>query len=1086
MAAARKSSARATGSQTRSGTAGKSSTAKRKSSGAAGTASRRNTSGRKASSNGKNSAGRKSTAGGRKTSGTKNTARQHKRTADEINTYRDQLAFETGITILVLSIISIFLYLCFLGVCGKIGIVLTGIHFGLFGWISWLTPAMAVIGYVFAVVNAGDRRVPRKIISAGVLVVLLGALTELIFQQEILTEYFTSNHVLHHEYFKCLYMSLEDVAKHGKSSGGIIGRGIGTALSSVIGKGGAAVVLLGLILLCAYIFHGLEMMASLRKKNAYKEQMEEEYDRFVQEETDYREPSYRVIPKSRRADQAASNRAGMPLQAVDLQAAGRRLDEIEAREKQDRIAAKEQKEKLKKIEKEKKKEQAAAAKAWEAAKPENQKETPELSIPAGMQEIVGEENVAPRGDAEQKRPEPQKMTAEVEKRSAVSASEPLENEPVPEKKPEMDIPIYREEMNHKFRNGADSVQDEQAASGKSSVGEGSAGAGLSGTTPAVTGKATALDTETAGLAQAAAGADAAFAGEPVSTASAVSSNVPGSVPRKKSAPKKQSFHGRIGGDDYVSKSDTFNALNDSKVDQEKIPYQFPPIDLLSLPTKQESSGASDKDLRETAMRLKDTLQSFNVEVEMGAVTCGPTVTRYEVLPAQGVRVNKITNLADDLKLSLAAPSIRIEAPIPGKSAVGIEVPNEKPSSVHFRELLEGEAFEKAKSPVAFAVGKDIGGKVIVTDIAKMPHLLIAGATGSGKSVCINTLIMSILYKSDPNEVKLIMIDPKVVELSCYNGIPHLYCPVVTDPKEAAASLNWAVREMMDRYNKFKELGVRNIAGYNEKIKSVENAEAAGYTHMPLLVIIVDEFADLMMVASKEVEDAVCRLAQLARAAGIHLILATQRPSVNVITGVIKANIPSRIAFSVSSAIDSRTILDKGGAEKLLGKGDMLFFPSGYSEPVRLQGAFVSDKEVSDVVAFLCNNNETPVYNDKVTEIVDIPAGADSASEEKKSDVDEYFEDAGRFVIDSGRAAAGQLQRKFSIGFNRAGRIIDQLNKAGVVGPAVGTKPRQVLMTMEQFEAYLGHGDSTGDAAASEDEFALAQEFADQEEAYHAE
>ncbi|MBC8561717.1 DNA translocase FtsK [Lachnospiraceae bacterium NSJ-37] len=846
-------------------------------------------------------------------------------------------------------------------------------------------------------------------------------------------------------------MSLEDVAKHGKGSGGIIGRGIGTALSSVIGKGGAAVVLLGLILLCAYIFHGLEMMASLRKKNAYKEQMEEEYDRFVQEENDYREPSYRVIPKSRRADQAAASRAGVTLQAVDLQAAGRRLDEIETREKQERIAAKEQKEKLKKLEKEKKKEQAAAAKAWEAAKPENQKETPELSIPAGMQEIIGAENDDSEFDVMQERPEPQKAMVDVEKKTAVSVSEPSAKEPVSEKKSEMDIPIYREEMNHKFRS-------------------------VAGTAP---------DAEAAGQKPAAAGAGAVLAGEPVSTASEVSSNVPGSVPRKKSAPKKQSSHGRIGGDDYVSNSDTFNALNDSKVENETIPYQFPPIDLLSLPTKQESSGASDKDLRETAMRLKDTLQSFNVEVEMGAVTCGPTVTRYEVLPAQGVRVNKITNLADDLKLSLAAPSIRIEAPIPGKSAVGIEVPNEKPSSVHFRELLEGEAFEKAKSPVAFAVGKDIGGKVIVTDIAKMPHLLIAGATGSGKSVCINTLIMSILYKSDPNEVKLIMIDPKVVELSCYNGIPHLYCPVVTDPKEAAASLNWAVREMMDRYNKFKELGVRNIAGYNEKIKSVENAEAAGYTHMPLLVIIVDEFADLMMVASKEVEDAVCRLAQLARAAGIHLILATQRPSVNVITGVIKANIPSRIAFSVSSAIDSRTILDKGGAEKLLGKGDMLFFPSGYSEPVRLQGAFVSDKEVSDVVAFLCNNNETPVYNDKVTEIVDIPAGADSTSEDKKSDVDEYFEDAGRFVIDSGRAAAGQLQRKFSIGFNRAGRIIDQLNKAGVVGPAVGTKPRQVLMTMEQFEVYLGHGDSTGEAA-SEDEFALAQEFADQEEAGNAE
>lgn len=464
------------------------------------------------------------------------------------------------------------------------------------------------------------------------------------------------------------------------------------------------------------------------------------------------------------------------------------------------------------------------------------------------------------------------------------------------------------------------------------------------------------------------------------------------------------------------------------------------------------------ELRGIARNLQETLQSFHVEVEMGAVTCGPTVTRFEVLPAQGVRVNKITNLADDLKLSLAAPSIRIEAPIPGKSAVGIEVPNSSPSAVHFRELLEGKEFDRAKSPVTFAVGKDIAGKVIVTDIAKMPHLLIAGATGSGKSVCINTLIMSILYKSDPNEVKLIMIDPKVVELSCYNGIPHLFCPVVTDPKEAAAALNWAVREMMDRYNKFKELGVRNIAGYNEKIRSVDNAKEAGYDHMPLLVIIVDEFADLMMVASKEVEDAVCRLAQLARAAGIHLILATQRPSVNVITGVIKANIPSRIAFSVSSAIDSRTILDKGGAEKLLGKGDMLFFPSGYSEPVRLQGAFVSDKEVADVVAFLCNHNETPVYNESVTEIVEMPIQDGSgAAEDKKPDVDEYFEEAGRFVIDSGRAAAGQLQRRFSIGFNRAGRIIDQLNKAGVVGPAVGTKPRQVLMTMEEFDAYMNGG-----------------------------
>jgi len=502
------------------------------------------------------------------------------------------------------------------------------------------------------------------------------------------------------------------------------------------------------------------------------------------------------------------------------------------------------------------------------------------------------------------------------------------------------------------------------------------------------------------------------------------------------------------------------------------PYEFPPVELLSVP-KEIPGRVSDSELRETAARLQDTLRSFNVNVTMGPVTCGPTVTRFEVLPEQGVRVNKITNLTDDLKLSLAAPSVRIEAPIPGKSAVGIEVPNPEPSPVYFRELLEGDDFRKAKSPVTFAVGKDIAGKRIMTDIAKMPHLLIAGATGSGKSVCINTLIMSILYKADPSDVKLIMIDPKVVELSVYNGIPHLFCPVVTDPREAASALNWAVREMMERYNLFKELGVRNISGYNQKIKTVEDPEKAGYSKMPSLVIIVDEFADLMMVASKEVEDAVCRLAQLARAAGIHLVLATQRPSVNVITGVIKANIPSRIAFSVSSAIDSRTILDKGGAEKLLGKGDMLFFPSGESEPVRVQGAFVSDKEVSDVVEFLCEANEEPEYNHEVTAITEESDGTVTEAVSEKPDVDEYFADAGRFVIESERAAAGQLQRRFSIGFNRAGRIIDQLHQAGVVGPAEGTKPRKVLMTMEQFEAYL----SGGDVATEADELeAYAQEL----------
>ena len=481
-------------------------------------------------------------------------------------------------------------------------------------------------------------------------------------------------------------------------------------------------------------------------------------------------------------------------------------------------------------------------------------------------------------------------------------------------------------------------------------------------------------------------------------------------------------------------------------------YVFPPVSLLKPgdPVKKDNR----RQLQETAIQLQQILKNFGVNVTVTDVSCGPSVTRYELQPELGVKVSKIVNLADDIKLNLAAADIRIEAPIPGKAAVGIEVPNKENVMVRFRELIEASEFQKHSSSICFTAGKDIGGQVVVADIAKMPHLLIAGATGSGKSVCINTIIMSILYKADPKDVKLIMIDPKVVELSVYNGIPHLFCPVVTDPKEAAAALNWAVREMMDRYNKFKELGVRNIAGYNDKIKDYDNAAEAGYARMPYLVVIVDEFADLMMVASKEVEDAVCRLAQLARAAGIHLVLATQRPSVNVITGVIKANIPSRIAFSVSSVIDSRTILDKGGAEKLLGKGDMLFFPSGYSEPIRVQGAFVSDKEVSDVVDFLCSNNDTPEYNHAVTEVVDEPKEEEVQEKKAQSDRDEYFEDAGRFVIESGRAAAGQLQRRFSIGFNRAGRIIDQLNKAGVVGPAEGTKPRKVLMEMEEFEQML--------------------------------
>lgn len=483
-------------------------------------------------------------------------------------------------------------------------------------------------------------------------------------------------------------------------------------------------------------------------------------------------------------------------------------------------------------------------------------------------------------------------------------------------------------------------------------------------------------------------------------------------------------------------------------------YVFPPLDLLSKPKSNPAVGR-DQELRETAAKLQQTLHNFGVGVRVTNVSCGPSVTRYELTPDQGVKVSRIVNLSDDIKLNLAAADIRIEAPIPGKAAVGIEVPNKTNSPVPLRELLETKEFKEHPSNLAFAAGKDIAGKPVVADIARMPHLLIAGATGSGKSVCINTIIMSLLYKAKPEDVKLIMIDPKVVELSVYNGIPHLLIPVVTDPKKASGALNWAVAEMTGRYQKFAEYNVRDLKGYNKKVEAIKDIPDKDKPEkMPQIVIIVDELADLMMVAPGEVEDAICRLAQLARAAGIHLIIATQRPSVNVITGLIKANMPSRIAFSVSSGVDSRTIIDMVGAEKLLGKGDMLFYPQGYQKPARVQGAFVSDTEVSDVVEFLTSENGVSQgsadIESKITQAQSMGCG-DSSGE---SEIDEYFEKAGRFIIEKDKASIGMLQRLLKIGFNRAARIMDQLADAGVVGPEEGTKPRKILMSMEEFEDYI--------------------------------
>ncbi len=500
-----------------------------------------------------------------------------------------------------------------------------------------------------------------------------------------------------------------------------------------------------------------------------------------------------------------------------------------------------------------------------------------------------------------------------------------------------------------------------------------------------------------------------------------------------------------GGVEEEKEDNTPIAVTEDEIETEYIEYTFPPVDLLMK--AKTPSGGQDKpeDLRTQAKKLVETLASFGVEAKVLEVSKGPSVTRFELQPSAGVKVSKIVNLADDIALNLAAFGVRIEAPIPGKAAVGIEIPNKNTSMVALRDVIDSEQFKSYESKTAFAMGKDISGEPVISDISKMPHMLIAGATGSGKSVCINSLITSILYKADPNEVKLILIDPKVVELGVYNGIPHLLIPVVTDPRRAAGALNWAVQEMVKRYSMFATANVRDLKGYNEY------AAMSGERQLEKIIIVIDELADLMMVSPHEVEDSICRLAQMARAAGMHLVIATQRPSVDVITGLIKANVPSRIAFSVSSQIDSRTILDMGGAEKLLGKGDMLFLPMGASKPKRLQGAFVSDKEIENIVEFI-KSDSTAHYNEDIIEHIE--NGAEDHSTGDDSDADDLLPQAIEIVVEIGQASASLLQRKLKVGYSRAGRLIDQLEERGIIGPHEGSKPRKVLMSRSEFQEMM--------------------------------
>ena len=477
---------------------------------------------------------------------------------------------------------------------------------------------------------------------------------------------------------------------------------------------------------------------------------------------------------------------------------------------------------------------------------------------------------------------------------------------------------------------------------------------------------------------------------------------------------------------------------DGAIEKPPVEYVFPPLSLLKAakPTSEDKR----REMRETAQKLMEVLKDFGVEAKLLQVTQGPSVTRYEIQPQTGVKLSKISGLSEDIAWKLAVSTVLVSA-VPGKAAIGIEVPNNSVSMVSGREILESDTFKKAESKLSFALGKDIGGNVVVGDIAKMPHVLIAGSTGSGKSVCINTIITSILYKAKPEEVKLIMVDPKVVELGVYNGIPHLLIPVVTDPKRAAGALNWAVSEMMKRYALFADSHTRNLDGYNKLQKK------NGDQTLPKIVIIIDELADLMMVAAKEVEDAICRLAQLARAAGIHLIVATQRPSVDVITGLIKANVPSRIAFAVSSQVDSRTILDKGGAEKLLGKGDMLYHPSGMNAPLRVQGAFISDGEIEKVIDFVKEHSEETHYSEDLADHIErMSTGENGVTDDKEEDQDgdALLPEAISLAVELGQISTAMIQRRLKVGYARAGRIIDQMEQRGIISGANGSKPREVF------------------------------------------
>ena len=945
------------------------------------------------------SSGKRTSSSNRTRKSTTNSrSRQAQRTAQD-----SELFHEIGL--IVLFVVMVILFCCNFGIIGPVGNAISGVLFGIFGFTAYIAPIVIFLAVAFWFANEGNPTAVRKMIAGVVLFLMLGVICDLIARTAGSMEQYD---------IKLLYTNCST----GKKGGGILAGSICYLLLHYLETIGTVLVVLlcsviSLILVTERSFlnsmrNGGDRIRELSREDAVRRRENAQIRRQEQEERNsQREEARRIREEERR---------------IREEERGLRAEEKENEQILNAIPRREKKVSGVMMD--------TSLKKQEAQPVGRREDIHEIVYEEDAQEIpVVEETRVTSSDFDKI-----KVTGmhQVTMQEA-AAEEPYEEIPVEEvtsaatfKKPFERRESWQEEA-ALLTPQAESIRihkEDIPEPVEEPVTEWQSSSDMRQLQP-----------ETEPVVR-----------EPAETATAenrIRPKITAPEPPKGNSPAEDQIHKDIA----------------KAAKQPPAEYRIPPLSLLQK--GKAATGDSSRELKETAMRLQQTLNTFGVKVTITDISQGPSVTRYELQPEQGVKVSKIVGLADDIKLNLAATDIRIEAPIPGKAAIGIEVPNKENMTVALRDLLESKEFQEFNSNIAFAVGKDIAGKTVVADIAKMPHMLIAGATGSGKSVCINTLIMSILYKAHPDDVKLIMVDPKVVELSVYNGIPHLLIPVVTDPKKASAALHWGVSEMEDRYRRFADYNVRDLKGYNKKIETMpvpEGEEAP--KKMPQIVIIVDELADLMMVCPGEVEESICRLAQLARAAGIHLIIATQRPSVDVITGLIKANMPSRVAFSVSSGVDSRTILDMNGAEKLLGKGDMLFYPQGYSKPARVQGAFVSDKEVSDVVDYLKNQALGNTYSNYAEDIeekiknIGSSGGSSGSGSGGGNDRDEYFEEAARFIIDKDKASIGMLQRVLKIGFNRAARIMDQLCEYGVVGEEEGTKPRKVLMSMEQFEQLL--------------------------------